>query len=182
MSKRLRYICFLLLPLLAVVGLGGAVAGGALTRAKLRSAELAGNTRFQTMLNDDPASLLGDTRAIYLQGYGLVLSAEIDVAPRYTPNPFRPAFTKEEIARIHQIKRDRLIALREQMRKMLITYAGEFDLPASENIALAITIPYSKVEDSEGLPKQIVMSAPGTALRSKNDMTIISSLKVQEFF
>jgi len=64
----------------------------------------------------------------------------------------------------------------------MVEYAGTVDIPMSENIALAVTIPYSKVEDAEGLPRQIVMYAPRLALKSGNSATISSTLKVQEFF
>jgi hypothetical protein len=171
----------LALAFAAAVGTATAVTSS-LNRAKLRSAELAGDTRFQTLIEDDPSTLLGGTRAVYLPGYGLVFSAELDLAPRYTPNPFRPSFTKEEIARIHQLKKDRLTTLRTQMRGMLVSWASNMEIPGNENLALSVTIPYSKVENSEGLPKQIVMSADRASLRSSDPGTQIASIKVQEYF
>src|SRR3954447_24284462 len=99
MSSRVRRTLPAAVVCLLAIGTAAAVGTG-LTRAKLRTAELTGDGRFETMLNDDPASLLGGTRAVYLPGYGLVFSAELDLAPRLTPNPFRPSFTKEDVTRI----------------------------------------------------------------------------------
>lgn len=180
MNSRTRCVIIALICAAAVATATAVTAG--LTRAKLRTAELAGDTRFQTLIEDDPSTLLGATRAVYLPGYGVVFSAELDLAPRFAPNPFRPSFTKDEIGRIRQLKKDRLIMLRDQMRGMLLKWASSVEIPTNENIALAVTIPYSKVENSEGLPKQIVMSADRASLRSSNPGMLASSIKVQEYF
>src|SRR4051794_24306041 len=103
-SRRPRMVIAGAVSCLLALGTAAAVGTG-LTRAKLRSAELTGDGRFETMLNDDPASLLGGTRAVYLPGYGMVFSAELDLAPRLTPNPFRPSFTKQDIAHIREVKK-----------------------------------------------------------------------------
>src|SRR3954453_16721859 len=76
-----------------------------LTRASLQSLEHSSDASFEGLLREDPMSILGSTRAVYLDGYGVVFSAEVDLAPRLTPNPFRPPFTKPEIARNKETKR-----------------------------------------------------------------------------
>jgi len=181
MSSRLR-IAVIALGCAAAVGAGAVAASTTMSRVKLRGAEVTGDSRFQTMLNDDPSALLGPTRAVYLPGYGMVFSAEIDLAPRFTPNPFRPSFSKEEIARIRELKQHRLVTVRDGMRNLMVTWAANIDIPANENVALSVTIPYSKVEDSEGLPRQIVMSADRATLRSGNAGAINSAFRVQEYF
>src|SRR3954469_25562230 len=123
MSSRLR-VALIALACVAVGCAAAAVAASSMSRAKLRTAEVTGDSRFQTMLNDDPSSLLGPTRAVYLPGYGIVFSAELDLAPRFTPNPFRPSFSKEEIARIRELKQHRLVTVRDGMRNLMVTWAA----------------------------------------------------------
>lgn len=126
-------------------------------------------------------SILGATRAVYLDGYGVVFSTELELSPSAAPNPFRPAFSKEDVARLKEKKRVRIAFLKETMRNMLASFAAGLNtLPANENVALAVTIPYFRWEDSDGLPRQIVMVAPRRILIA--DMIPPDAVKVQEFF
>jgi hypothetical protein len=100
-------------------------------------------------------------------------------------SPFRPAFTKQEIARIRQKKHDRVTVLKEHMRNALIGAAASLDgvLP-NEQIVFGVTLFYFKWEDRAGLPSQVVMQAPKKALleaNKGNPAPLQTSLKVQEY-
>lgn len=168
--------------LFAALAVLGASVPPALTWMGLREAEKGGDISFKTMVRDQPVEILGGTRAVYLEGYGVVFSAELDLVPSIVPNPFRPSFTKQEIASARELKKARIATLRDHMRSMMMTYAKSIEIPMDQNVALAVTIPNSRVENAEGLPKQIVMSAPRGALRSGNGEIIKASLKVQELY
>ncbi|MBC8167748.1 MAG: hypothetical protein H7Y20_17995 [Bryobacteraceae bacterium] len=171
--------------LLVCFALVGAGVAPRLTRASLQSFERQSDSTIENLLKEDPMSILGYTRGVYLDGYGVVFSTEVDLAPRMNPNPFRAQFTKDDFTRIKELKRLRLVQLREQMRSMLISYASGLDLPLNENVALAVTIPYSRLEDSAGMPRQIVISAPRRALldaAAGRTAALPETLKVQEFF
>lgn len=178
-SKSFRLLaCWVL-----AVAIVGAAVGGRITRASMQVLERGSDSSLEGMLTDDPLRILGSTRAVYLDGYGVVFSAEIELAPGSTPNPFRMQFTKEDLARIKEKKKVRLSQLREHMRTLLVTYAT-LDVPLHENVALAVTIPYFRQEDSAGLPRQIVMSAPRKLLldaRAGKPEGLASALKVQEY-
>lgn len=168
------------------LAVAAATVGPRISRAGLVPLERESDTSFESLLKEDPMSILGQTRGVYLDGYGVVFSAEVDLAPRMTPNPFRPSFTKQDYARIRETKKARLSLLQEHMQSMLIRYATSLEtMPLTDNVALAVTIPYSKLEDTAGMTRQLVMAAPRKALleaRSGNRAPLTAALKVQEFF
>lgn len=168
------------LVVVACAGVVGAAVSSGIKWTALRSAERGSDEALKTVFTSN--SLLGNTRAVYLPGYGVVFSAEMDVAPESTPHPFRPSFTKEEIARIKETKRQRIAVLRERMQRLIVTFADSVQVSDNEAVAMAVTLLYSRVEDTEAMPKQIVMWAPRGLLRSGNAPAITANLKVQESF
>ncbi|HTM52277.1 MAG TPA: hypothetical protein VL285_26455 [Bryobacteraceae bacterium] len=109
-------------------------------------------------LSDDPYLLVGLTRGVYLEGYGAVFTAEVSLANGLAPNPFRPAITKEDIIRVHAKKLERLPALRQCMRDMLLAAAASLDdVPAGEQIVVGVSLLYRPEEDRSGMPGQILM-------------------------
>ncbi len=165
----------------ACVGVVGAAVSSGLSRKNLGAVEKSSNEVLADAFGDRSA-LVGDTRSVYLPGYGIVFSAEMDVAPGATPNPFKQSFSREEIARIKETKRQRLDVLRRRMQRLMVGYADSVQVGDGENIAMAVTLLYSKIEDTDGMPRQIVMWAPRGALRSGNAQAIAGTLKVQESF
>ena len=67
-------------------------------RAALTAMELSFDRRLTT-LADDPYLLIGPTRGVYLEHYGAVFTAEVSLSNSLAPNPFRPAITKDDIAK-----------------------------------------------------------------------------------
>jgi hypothetical protein len=157
-----------------------------MTRAALRSVEASADNTFVRLVRQDPLSILGATRAVYLDGYGTVLSTEVELAASAAENPFRPAFTKEDIQRVKEKKKLRIAYLKENMRGMLIDFASALsEQPLNENVALAVTIPYFRWEDAAGMPKQILIVAPRKALldaKAGDPKALSASLKLQEFY
>src|SRR5258708_38979116 len=105
-------------------------------RAALTAMEVSFDQRLKT-LSDDPYLLVGLTRGVYLEGYGAVFTAEVSLSNALGPNPFRPALTKEDIAKIRAKKLDRLPALRQCMRDVLLAGArSRGEVPANGDIAI----------------------------------------------
>ncbi len=126
-------------------------------RAALTAMEVSFDQRLKT-LSDDPYLLVGLTRGVYLEGYGAVFTAEVSLSNILGPNPFRPALTKEDIDKIRAKKLERLPALRQCMRDMLLAGAASLDeVPAGEQIAIGVSLLYRPEEDRTGMPGQILM-------------------------
>jgi hypothetical protein len=149
------------------------------TRAALAGIEKAMDGRFERAVAD-PFDLLGNTRGVYLDGYGVVFSAELNLIVTPNLNPFHQRFSKQEIARIHERKLQRLPLLKQNMREMLVTSAAALEnLPPDEQVVLAVSLFRYSWEDASGIPAQIVMQAQRRLLLSAE--TRDTAIHIQEF-
>ncbi|MCX6594115.1 MAG: hypothetical protein NTZ56_21590 [Acidobacteria bacterium] len=143
-------------------------------RAALQTVEKMVDRRIETMF-DDPFLLLGMTRGVYVEGVGVVLSAEVGLAVT-AAGPFSPRPSKEDMARLRQKRLDRLPVLRASMQEILQRTAVMLEtVPAQENVVLGVTIFRKSNEDNTGLPGQIVMRA------KRQDLLDKKTAQVSEF-
>ena len=150
------------------------------TRAELAGLEKKFDGRFGRFNAPDSFDLLGSTRGVYLEGYGAVFSAELNLIISPNPSPFHPVFGKQEIVRIHDRKLQRLPVLRQNMRELLVASAAALEnLPPREQVVLAVTLFHYSWEDSSGMPSQIVMQAERQKLLS--NATRETAIRTQEF-
>jgi hypothetical protein len=150
------------------------------SRTALAAVEKTFDQRLEKASITDPFDLLGTTRGVYLEGYGAVFSAELNLIVSPNLSPFHQRFTKQEIARIHDRKLQRLPLLKQNMREMLIASAATLEnLPPSEQVVLAISLFHYSWEDTAGIPGQIVMQAQRQQLLSS--ATRESAIRTQEF-
>lgn len=133
----------------------------AVSRAALLPLEKGFDQRIATRFAiDDPIDLLGATRGLYLEGFGVVFTTELSpvVAPGITP--FRPTIPKDQVAKVWERKKARLPVIRQVILDMLVSSAaGLKDLPPEEQIVVGISLHYYSWEDTRELPSQIVMQA-----------------------
>ena len=167
--KRLLLACLLALPAFSDKQ--------TVDRNLLGQLERGCNKRIETLF-DDPYMLLGLTRGVYLENYGVVLSAEVNLAITPGATPFRMAMTDEEKAALRKKKLDRLPGLKQAMREVLVSSAKSLvSMPGSEQVVLAITLLNRSFEQTEGLPSQIVMQGPKQTLSGG----AVAAIKVREY-
>lgn len=136
---------------------------------------------------DDPFSLLSFTQGVYLENYGAVFMAEINLAEGAGTTPFRQVVPKETLERVRSKKIARLPELRKQMHEMLLASAAMLDaIPPNEKIAIGVSLFHHPGELTNGLPSQILMEAPRGALVElqtgrRDRATIDSVIRVQQF-
>ena len=146
-------------------------------RATVVTLEKACNKRLETLF-DDPYLVLGLTRGVYLDNYGVVLTAEITLNNAPAITPFRPSVSDAERASLRKKKLERLPVLRQAMREMLVSFARSVDrLPVGEQVVLGITLLNRSFEDTAGLPAQIVMQGERKSLLAGQT----AAIKVREF-
>ncbi|MDX2153399.1 MAG: hypothetical protein SFV54_21830 [Bryobacteraceae bacterium] len=127
-------------------------------RAALAGVERAMNMRWERLIPDNPYGLLGMTRGVYLDSFGAVFSAEVNLVIAPGPSPFRSKITEQELAEIKRKKTERLPILRANMKQALLGAAMSVDtVPLEEQIVVAVSLFHHSWEDSKGLPQQIVM-------------------------
>ena len=107
---------------------------------------------------NDPVDLLGAARGIYLDGYGVVLTAEASLIVTPGLSPFHTVMTEPEKEKVRQRKLDRLPMLRQAMRDVWRDSATALtSIPDNQQVVIAVRLLYLNWEDTRGLPGEIVM-------------------------
>ena len=142
-----------------------AAADGRALRARLRTSERAIDDRVQQMIARAPFVLLGTTRGAYLEGYGAVFTLEVNLVPVASISPFRPAYTPPEIQNLNRQKREKLTALKAGLRQLLAEQAAVLTpVPATEKVAIVVSLFNFNWEDTTNLPSQLVLQAQRQSL------------------
>jgi hypothetical protein len=143
-------------------------------RTMLIAMEKSVDNRVQQMLPDNTFSLLGPTRGIYLEGYGAVFTAEVNLVPA-PPTMVLPGFggskaAKDDVEQHRKKKLARLPQLRQALRQSLIDSAASLDtVPPEQQIVVVAMLSKYGWEDITGLPQQIMMQASKKDLLEKRN-------------
>lgn len=134
-------------------------------RAMIKTMEGGIELQLLRLWPNDPVEVMGVTQGAYLDGYGAVFMAEVNLALGPGISPFHPSIGADEAKRLHEKKLARLPQFKTAMREILVNSAVSLDsIPDDQQIALGITMFYFHGENTEGLPSQIVMHAQKRAL------------------
>jgi|SRR5579871_3523128 len=126
-------------------------------RTVLAAMEKNLDDRVSRLWDDNPFVLLGPTRGIYLDGYGVVFTTEVNLATGPTML-MHPELTKEEIQRHRQKKLERLPQLMHALRQALVASAVSLDnVPAEQQIVVVAFLSRYPWEDAAGIPLQITL-------------------------
>jgi hypothetical protein len=156
-------------------------------RSLVGAVELSMNKRMESLFPGEQFLLLGHTHGLYLDGFGCVFTARINLAEGPAPGPFLPQLPASARIALHQKKVERLPVLRNAMREMLVSAAILMDpVPPSERMVLSVSLLYFPHENVTGLPTQIVMQADRRALlgflTSKSDKAALAAaIQVREY-
>ena len=115
----------------------------------------------------DPVDVLGSTRAVYLQDYGVVITTEVSLIITPSPNPFRQKITPADVKAIHHRKELRVPLLEKTMLEMVkaaaMTMTGAVGLrnvaASPLQVVYVVRCLYLPFENTSGLPAQIIMKA-----------------------
>lgn len=127
------------------------------SRALIVSMEKRLDERISRLWDDNPLSVLGATRGIYLDGFGTVFTAEIN--PAVQPlTLMNPVLTPQDKINFHKKKLERIPQLKKALIQALADTAVSLDPePANEQIVIAVTITRYQWEDTTGTPSQITV-------------------------
>jgi hypothetical protein len=152
----------LILPFLLLAIAASTIASDAprVSRDQLVAVEKSLDSRYAKLWDDTQIVVLGPTRGIYLEGYGAVMTSEVDVVAGPTLVFMRGPLNKDEIEKFRQKKIGRVPDLRKAVRQALIDSAASLDnVPAEEQIVVVAMLSKYPWEDFKGLPHQIMMQA-----------------------
>jgi hypothetical protein len=116
--------------------------------------------RFSKLWSDNPFVVLGPTRGVYLEGYGAVFTAEINLVAGPPIGIMMPPPDKQDIARHRQKKMARIPELKTVLQRLLAETAaspGMATVPPDEQIVLVAFLSHFPWEDISGLPVQIMV-------------------------
>jgi hypothetical protein len=156
MMRELRILGLLLAAGLAPLGAQRSVP----SRDEIAAVERVIDQKLHQFSPDAPLDVLGLAHGVYLEGYGAVFTAEVNLLVTPGITPFRPQIPKEDVERVRETKVKRLPAVKVLMQEMLVSSASSLDrVQPEERVALGVTLFYNRWENSAGLPHQIVMDA-----------------------
>lgn len=108
----------------------------------------------------DPFHVLGLSRGLYLDGYGVVFTLEGDLIASPVLFLFRPTMSPDEVAQVRQRKMAQLPVLRKALRDVWTATASALTaLPADDQVVISVRLFYQKYEDTKGMPEQITLKA-----------------------
>ena len=138
---------------------------GRIPSSAISELERAFNTRLVTMADvNEPLDLLGDTRGVQLDDYGVVFTSEVSLVVTPAINPFLQKIGPELAARVHKRRVERMPILKAAMNEMMRNMAAKFtQIPASQQIVLVVRLYYGAWEDTTGMPAQVIMRAQRAA-------------------
>jgi hypothetical protein len=151
-----------LLAITAAASASAAEAGEAprVTRNAMATVEKNLDNRFTRLWDDNPFVVLGNTRGIYLEGYGAVFTAEINLVAGPAAGILPLAITNADRARHKDKKLSRLPEFKRALAKALAETAASPQMaavPPDEQIVLVAFLSHYPWEDLSGMPAQITM-------------------------
>jgi hypothetical protein len=143
--------------LLAVALLALAGDSPRVSRNVMVSMEKSLDDKITRLWDDNPLSVLGPTRGLYLDGFGAVFTAEINpvVQPLTLMNP---VLTPQDKVKFRQKKLERIPQLKKALVQALASTASSLDpVPATEQVVISVSLTRYQWEDTSGMPAQIVV-------------------------
>jgi hypothetical protein len=142
--------------LLAAASIGFAAGPDRAAMTSIVSVQRSIDGKLAHMWPDEPFFVLGTTHGVYLDGYGAVFTAEVNLVTAPV-SPLMPVPTKEMIALHHQKKFERIPQLEQVMREAMAQAAASMTtLADTDRVVLAVSLT-SYSWEPPGLPSQIVM-------------------------
>jgi len=107
---------------------------------------------------NDTIDVIGRTRGVYLNDYGVIFTAEI--SPVITPGitPWVQKIPEDTKIAVHKRKLERMTPIRRLMGQMMMRAADQLKLlPNDQQIVLSVRFLYLPYEYTQGLPVRITM-------------------------
>ena len=157
-----KFLTFFFLAMTAAASASAADMSNAprLARSTVAIAEKNLDDRFTRLWIDNPVTVLGPSRGVYLEGYGIVFTTEVNAVAGPPLTLFNQAITKEFAAQHRQTKLKRIPELKAELQKALLDAAASKELaamPPDEQIVLVALLSHFPWEDLTGMPAQIMM-------------------------
>src|SRR5271169_6113985 len=144
---------FFLLPVITLLLMAGD--SPRVSRTLIVSTEKRLDDRITRLWDDNPLSVLGLTRGIYIEGFGAVFTVEVN--PAVQPlTLMNPVLTPQDKTKFRQKKLERIPQLKKALVLALADTASSLDpIPANEQVVIGVNLTRYQWEDTTGMPAQI---------------------------
>ena len=130
---------------------------------------------------NDPLDLLGFTRGVYLDGYGVVFTTEVSLMVTPRPSPFMQTISKEMADKVRRRKVERLPFLKAIMKEMIRAYIEVGDITGATtqlNEFEAIGIP-QEIEPMMALQSEVTRTdRQGNVWGPQQRITVEEAIRV----
>jgi len=152
-----------LLLVASLVALGtaaGAIAQApAVSRPAIRSAEQSLDERLSRIWQDTPMSLVSRTRGVYLDGYGVVFTADMNPVSDGV-SLMNTHLQPQQKAQVVQKKIARIPELKKALKEAMMDTAATLDpVPLDEQLVLEVIIRRFDWEDGGGYPAELLLQS-----------------------
>ena len=159
-----RAVTAVLLVMAAAASASAAAAGDTprVARNTIVNVEKNLDNRFTRLWSDNQFAVLGPSRGVYLDGYGVVFTTEFNLVTAPVMGIVPIPVTKDGMAQHKKLKRERIPELKRSLQQALVELAASKDLaavPPEEQIVLVVFLSRYPWEDVDGLPAQITMQS-----------------------
>lgn len=161
--KKIQKLLFLTASL-GVLALCASASAPRVSRTVLKAVEVSLDERLKTIWPDNPFTLIGNTRGLYLEGYGALFTVEVSPILS-TTMMMHPTVTKEEAAKAHKLRIERVAILKTALRQAVADAAASLDpVPDNDQVTLIVFLQYHSWEDVSGTPAQLTFQGKKKAL------------------
>lgn len=106
--------------------------------------------------NDNPMAVTGLSRGVYLPGFGIVFSVEMNMVTAPGGGLMGMPLTDADKVALQKKKVERLPQLKAAMKEILVAVAEKLDpVPANEQVVIAMILPRYTWEEASGVPIQL---------------------------
>jgi len=152
-------------------------------RLLMTSVEKNLDDRILRMWSDNPTALLGASRGVYLPGYGVVFTAEMNLVTANV-SLMNPSLSDAEKVLFRKKKVERIPQLKKALKEALVAAAASLDpVPVTDKVTIALILPRYTWEDSAAVPLQVVVEgvrAQLVAAQKAGPAAVDAAVKVTE--
>jgi hypothetical protein len=160
-----------------------AITPARINRPLLRGMEINLDDRIGKMWPDNPLAVVGHTRALYLEGYGTVFTAEVSLASSGV-SLMHAILSPQDKAAVVKTKNERLSQLKKALEEALVDSAASLDpLPANEQVVIEVILDRYDWEDRPAYPAEMIFQAPRQKLldvKRANGAGMVEAVRVTE--
>jgi hypothetical protein len=127
------------------------------SRVTMLTVEKSLDNSLMRLWTDNPTGLVGASRGVYLPGYGVVITAEVNLATANI-SMMNPTITDADKLALKKKKIERIPQLKKTLKELVASAAAALDtVPPTDKVTIALILPRYSWEDPAAVPLQVTV-------------------------